>query len=167
MPKKMPQFAGAIVVLGSPNDDQGNLSSIAIERCDHAVHEFNRHANWCVIPTGGFGTHFNVTATPHYVYAKRYLIAQGIPKHAIIGAVESTNTIEDAGLTRPVVDRYAIQTLLIVSSDFHLDRARILFEREFPAHNLQFTASQTCLPPDELAARWNHERRAIARLQPT
>jgi hypothetical protein len=50
--------AGVIVVLGSPNDDEGKLSGIAMERCFQAVAEFEKHPGYAVMPTGGWGAHF-------------------------------------------------------------------------------------------------------------
>ena len=37
------KFDGVIVVLGSPNDAKGQLSSIALERCSQALAEFKEN----------------------------------------------------------------------------------------------------------------------------
>jgi len=155
----------AIVVLGSPNDAQGNLSAIAIERCRQALSEYRRTPGVKIIPTGGWGEHFNTTAQPHGHYVRKYLEAEGIPAEDILECVESASTIEDARLCRPVVERHGITGLIVVTSDFHVPRARFLFEREFPKFRLTFSGARTNLPADELARLKQHEERALAKLR--
>ena len=155
----------AIVVLGSPNDAQGNLLSIALERCRQALAEYGRHPAARIIPTGGRGAHFNTTELPHAHYVRRHLEAHGIPAQAFLECVESSSTIEDARLCRPVAERHGITNLIVVTSDFHVPRARFLFEREFPELTLAFSAARTDLPAEELARLHQHEERALARLQ--
>ena len=67
-----------IIVLGSPNDAQGNLSDIALSRCEQAYGEFVKQPTAFVHCTGGFGA-FNVTDQPHGFYTKQYLMHKGIP----------------------------------------------------------------------------------------
>ncbi len=155
----------AIVVLGSSNDTQGNLSTIALERCREALSAFRAHRGAWIIPTGGWGAHFNTTAKPHWRYVRAYLEAQGIPGASFLAGVESVNTIEDARLCRPVVEGHGIEELVVVTSDFHVPRARFLFEREFPGVRLTFLGAQTHLGKDELARLRQHEEQALAQLR--
>ena len=64
----------AIVVLGSPNDTQGNLSAIAIERCRQVLSEYRRTPGAKIIPTGGWGEYFNTTTQPHGHYVRKYSV---------------------------------------------------------------------------------------------
>ena len=155
----------AIVVLGSPNDAAGNLSTIAIERCQQALAEYRRHPGAKLIPTGGWGQHFNTTALSHGHYLRKHLEAHGVRAEDFLECVESTNTIEDARLCRPVVTRHHINALLVVTSVFHAARARFLFEREFPELPVELSTAETHLPAAELYRLQEHETRALARLQ--
>jgi uncharacterized SAM-binding protein YcdF (DUF218 family) len=155
----------ALVVLGAPNDAQGVLSSLARERCDQALQMFAQHPEARVIPTGGWGPHFNTAPLPHGHYVRAYLEAHGVPAAAFLDVVESRNTVEDARLCRPVVAAHGIRRLIVVTSDFHLPRAQFLFSREFPDLSLEFSAAPTDLPEAELAARIAHEQGALARLR--
>lgn len=157
--------AGVIVVLGSPNDAQGRLSSIALERCSQALAEFKRNPEYAVLPTGGWGAHFNTTDKPHGFYVRQELLARGIPESAFLPCVESSNTIEDVTVSRPILDSYPEVELVVVTSDFHAARAQYLFEREFPERRISISASATDLPPDELARRQEHEHKALERLK--
>jgi uncharacterized SAM-binding protein YcdF (DUF218 family) len=154
----------AVVVLGFLNDERGVLSGVAIARCRQAIVEFRKHPGSRIIPTGGWGQHFNTTSKPHGHYLREYLERQGIPGAAIVECVESANTIDDARLCRPLVERYGFRTLIVVTSDFHMARARFLFTRAFPDVALVFSGARTTLPAAELQARIAHERNALAKL---
>jgi len=156
---------GVIVVLGSPNDAQGKLSSIARERCSKALAEFREHPGYAVLPTGGWGKHFNTTDKPHGFYIRQELSAKGIPESAFLPCVESTNTIEDAGKSRMVLDAYPEAELVVVTSDFHAARALFLFEREFRGRRIRISESVTNLPPEVLARLQAHEREAMEKLR--
>lgn len=155
----------AIVVLGALNDEHGVLSSLGEERCLRAVQEYHRHPCAKLLPTGGWGEHFNTTEQPHHFYLRRYLIAQGIPAAEIVEGADSRNTIEDAALALPIVERHGFRKLVVVTSDFHLARARFLFEREFAGLELCFSGARTVLPEDELGRRIAHEEMALRRLR--
>jgi uncharacterized SAM-binding protein YcdF (DUF218 family) len=154
----------AIVVLGNTNDENGVLAAIPRERCEQAVIEFRKRPGAKVITTGGWGSHFNLTAKPHAAYTRAYLQTLGIPGDAFVESAESGNTVEDATLCRPIVARHGFRRLIVVTSDFHLERARFLFTREFPELTLEFVASRTNLPPEKLQPLIEHEQRALARL---
>ncbi len=97
---KIPENKLAIVILGSPNDEHGVLSSIARERCEKAVQEYQKHPGSKIIPTGDWGAHFNTTDKPHGSYLREHLKALGIPETDILECAESSSTIEDANLSR-------------------------------------------------------------------
>ena len=155
----------AIIVLGAPNDEHGTLSSIAKERCGQALKEFQRSPESRIITTGGWGKHFNTTKRPHGHYLREYLKARGIPDRAFLECAESSNTIEDAKLCRPIVERHGLGKLIVVTSDFHVARARFVFQREFPGVPFEFSASKTELPERELRERILHETTALAKLE--
>lgn len=157
---------GIILVLGAPNDDTGELSTIARERCEHAIKEYRRHPGYKFLLTGGYGDHFNTTEKPHAFYTKRYLLARQIPEQDILSEfVESSNTLEDARLSHPIVKRYGVKHVLVVTSDFHLDRAKYIFQQTFKDMHLSFSGSHTDLPQQELEALRLHEQNALRRLR--
>lgn len=158
-------FDGVIIVLGSPNDDQGQLSSMALERCSKAVAEFRENPGYAILPTGGWGQHFNTTDKPHAFYIHKELSMRGIPESAFLAYVESSNTIEDARQSRIALDAYPEADLVVVTSDFHAARARFLFEREFRGRQIRISESVTNLPPKELARLQEHELDALKKLK--
>ena len=158
------KFKGIIVVLGSPNDAKGRLLSVALERCSLAHAEYRQHPGYAILPTGGWGEHFNTTGKAHGHYLKQELMEQGIPEEAFLPCTESSNTIEDALLSRETLDFYPDTELIVVTSDFHVPRARKLFEREFPGRSIRMSGSVTHLSPEVLARLREHEKKALERL---
>jgi uncharacterized SAM-binding protein YcdF (DUF218 family) len=158
---KAPQI---IVLLGAPNDREGRLSSIARERCDQVVLEHASRGDWGILPTGGFGAHFNETNEPHSVFATRYLITRGIPADRILSGVPSRNTYEDAQLVAERLMANPPGEVIVVTSDFHVARATIVFQRALPDLKMSFVGSITDLPAAELARLRAHEEQAIRRL---
>jgi uncharacterized SAM-binding protein YcdF (DUF218 family) len=155
----------AIILLGGANDPNGVLSSIAVERCRRALDEYRRHPGSRILLTGGWGPHFNTATRPHCHYLCEYLRSQGVPEETFVECAESSNTVEDAELCQPIVERHGFRELIVVTSDFHVARAGFLFRREFPGVSLKFSACPTDLPDEDLQARILHEQRALARLQ--
>ena len=159
---------GIIVLLGSPNSDQGELFSIAKDRCERAMLEYRRHPGFKILPTGGRGAHFNTTDKPHAYYLQEYLIGRGIPPDDILAFAHSRSTIEDAALSYPIVKRYGAAHVIVVTSDYHGARAEYVFRRAYPDIQLSFslctTDRETC--ELDLVALESHERAALARLKP-
>ena len=160
---------GLIVVLGSPNSADGELYSVGKERCEQALVEYARRPDWKLLLTGGYGEHFNTTDKPHAAYAKAYLVKRGVPSQAIVEFAASSNTLQDASLSKPIVLKYGVPQIVVVTSDYHFDRARTIFEREFAATEvrIEFSVSQTDEEACEfdLEAQKRHEQEAVAKLR--
>jgi len=160
---------GLIIVLGSPNSETGELYTVAKERCAVVLAEYVQRPNWRFLLTGGYGAHFNTTDQPHAAYSKQYLLQQGVPSQALVEFAESTNTIQDAVLSKPIVLKYKVSEIVVVTSDYHIARARYIFEREFAdtGISLAFLASQTqeAVWGFDLAAQERHEQQTLMKLR--
>jgi uncharacterized SAM-binding protein YcdF (DUF218 family) len=153
-----------ILILGSGNDGEGRLSPTALERLDEGIAEYRRRPGSAIVPTGGFGSHFNTTARPHAEYAREYLLARGIPESDVLPHLESGNTVEDAILARPLLEAEAGAAITLVTSDYHIERARFIFSTLFPGRRISYSAARSGLPPDRIEALHAHEKSAIARM---
>ncbi|MEM7029550.1 MAG: YdcF family protein [Chloroflexota bacterium] len=160
---------GLIIVLGSPNAEDGSLYSVAQERCDLAIIEYTKRPGWKMLLTGGYGQHFNTTNQPHAAYLKQYLCQRGIPSEAIVAFAESANTLEDASCAKPIILNEGVSEVLVITSDFHKDRAAYIFRRAFADTHIQlsFAVCQTnaALYPFDLDAQREHEQNALYRLK--
>ncbi len=127
-----------IIVLGSTNNQDGNISDIGLQRLNKGITLLNTFKDSYIILTGGFGSHFNTTNTPYSTYAKDFLIKNRISETRILDCVLSKDTIEDAKLTLPLIKEITPKNIHIVSSDFHMERVKYIFNKVFSNMNLSF-----------------------------
>ena len=160
---------GFVVILGSPNDAAGVLSPMGQGRVELGRQTYlaRRDQGWRLLLTGGFGAHFNTTDKPHAFHARAVLLAAGVPADHIVEFAESRNTVDDALTARPIVDRYCVPRLIVVSSDFHLARASFIFSEVFPDKQLQFLGAPylATRAPEERERLTAHERRELDNLR--
>ncbi len=155
-----------LVVLGAPNGRAGALSPVALTRTATAIDVHANHPNSRVHPTGGFGTHFNTSPEPHHIHVARALTARGINPRLILPGVPSSNTAEDATGSCQRARALGIQKLLVVTSDFHCERAAILFDRERGDLTVEMCpADSGDLDPELVRGCEAHERSALERLR--
>ncbi|MCL1137794.1 YdcF family protein [Shewanella pneumatophori] len=146
-----------IIVLGAPNDNQGNLSDIALSRCQTALKAYRESPQSKLLLTGGFGAHFNQTDTPHAVYGQRYLISQGVPETAFADIALSRFTFEDATLAIAIIEKLQCRELCLVTSEFHMPRAKLIFSQIFANLALSYLEATTPVSADKLQLLMQHE----------
>lgn len=118
-----------VCLLGSQNDEQGRLSSEGVARAQVAMALWKCMPDAELILTGGFGSHFNRSGTPHWQVAREFLLERGVPAASIRGGVESGHTLDDfVKLTASNLLR-AGDTVAFVTSDYHVARASLLAHR--------------------------------------
>lgn len=156
-------MSSAIVILGSPNDKDGNLLPIAISRAKIALEEYKKAGQCKLLCTGGFGEHFNLTHIPHGQYLQEYLILKGIPPSSFIEIAFSSFTLEDATLAKPILEQHAISRCILVTSDFHMERAKLVFNHVLPDLDFEYSEAETFVNKDEFQKLINHEKNAIER----
>lgn len=154
-----------ILVLGAPNDEDGNLSRIALDRleCAYSLYLNNDHSR--ILCTGGFGEHFNRSAQPHAYHAKRFLINRGVHECDFLDYAASSNTVEDFRKSKPIIEKEHPDTLLVVTSDFHMERVKILHNIIINYPTAIFIAAKSSLAETELSPLINHEQKSIKQLR--
>lgn len=155
---------GIIIVLGSKNDEKGNLSPNSKNRVDRAIEELKKNQDYKLLLTGGFGK-FNLTSKPHAQYLKEYALEKGIKEDDILGIIESGNTVEDAYLSKPILDKYNPKQVFVSTSNFHLPRAKFIFEKILPQYKLKFLGSKESTSPLVLKKLIIHEKLALAAMK--
>ncbi|MEJ2628354.1 MAG: YdcF family protein [bacterium] len=95
--------------------------------------------------------------------------SEGISEQDFVEEVESKNSLEDALLSRPIVLKYDLKNIIVVTSDYHFERAKYIFEKVFSnlAVTLKFsickTNENTC--DIDLKSHKKHEKEAIIKLK--
>jgi len=161
---------GCILILGSPNDKEGNLSLIAKTRLMQGAKELSLHPDFKILLTGGFGKHFNDTNLPHWKYAKDFLINElSVSPGSFLGeSIESANSVEDIEKARPIFQKYNFDKIILVTSEFHRQRVEYIIEKA--AGSKENILSYSCaadnkLDKNTLKELCDHEEKAIAYLQ--
>jgi uncharacterized SAM-binding protein YcdF (DUF218 family) len=158
---------GIIIILGSPNDEHGNLSDIAISRLKQGLKVYRQRKGCKILCTGGFGEHFNTTDRPHAEYAINYLLQSGLRETDILEIAESRNTAEDAIFAKPIVEKHGAKSLIIVSSDFHMKRVKHIFKKVFKGFHLTFYGAKSNFTEPRYKALKNHEEREMKKIKNT
>ncbi|WP_027136672.1 YdcF family protein [Gaetbulibacter saemankumensis] len=148
-----------IIVLGAPNSPKGILSSIAENRLNLCFKMFSKGD--LILCTGGWGKHFNNSSLPHSHYAQEYLLNKGISKSCFLEPALSSNTVDDAVKTKEIIYNYKNLELLIITSDFHLDRAKLIFKEILKEYTIGFIGAKNNLPKNQLQKIIEHEKKSI------
>jgi uncharacterized SAM-binding protein YcdF (DUF218 family) len=148
------------VILGGPNSSSGELSSVSIDRVNYCVDNYQKDS--LILCTGGWGTHFNTTKNSHASILKESLIAKEIPDTAFLKFALSSNTVDDAVKIKQVLSELESPNLTIITSDYHTDRVKLIFETILESYNMKIIGVKNNLDSSELKKRVAHEKKAIA-----
>lgn len=120
----------AIVVLGNrpPTDEHGRVMPETERRVRRGVEAYNDGLAPLVVMTGGPAPRGDIEAEVMQALA----VELGVPESAIRVETKSRNTIENARFTKQLLseetDAAARPEVILVTSPYHLERARRLFD---------------------------------------
>lgn len=120
-----------IVVLGYGLNDDGTMRNELVGRLKVALQSAVKYPNALIVCTGGATAEFNKHVTEAGQMAQ-WLRSCGIDKNRIIVEDQSYSTVSNARNTcRILLDHYPQVThLALITSDYHLPRASLLFHAE-------------------------------------
>lgn len=150
-----------LMVLGSPNDENGVLLSLAFDRLYRTYDLAISNENSKILCTGGIAEHFNKTNKPHYDYAQEFLTLKGIKPNRFLPGTPSKNTVQDFSLSIPVIQEFNPDLLTIITSDFHIERVQIIAEAILPQINKFYVSVNNSLSYEELRPLLEHEKNAV------
>jgi uncharacterized SAM-binding protein YcdF (DUF218 family) len=109
-----------LIVLGAGL--RGEQLSLTLQyRMDTALRYLKQHPDIPVIVSGGLGRNELITEA---TAMKRYLLKKGISENRILTEDQATSTYENLKFSKKLIP--ANSTVTIVTSDFHMFRARML-----------------------------------------
>lgn len=75
---------------------------------------------------------------------KEHAVKLGVPEQAVLVEPYADSTYQNAVLTRELMMKYNLQSAIVVSSNYHMYRVRLLYEREFKGTgiHLSYCAAQ-------------------------
>jgi uncharacterized SAM-binding protein YcdF (DUF218 family) len=150
-----------VIYLGAENDALGTLSPTALARAQGAVETYRAIPGAKLLVTGGYGA-FNRAPLPHARYVVRHMLDLGVPEGDLLPIVESRHTVDDAALSREVLAPLDVHSICVVTSAFHVQRARLIFACFFDPARLSFVSTPGCLEGERLQRREAHEAASMA-----
>lgn len=154
-----------IVLLGASNDEKGKLSQMSMDRIECAYSIYSNNGNTTFLCTGGFGEHFNTTDIPHAKYLEQQLLSKGVSYEDFLPFIISSNTKEDILALKNAIDYASTDLLVIITSDFHIKRVKMLYEMMIHYENVVFIPAISTIEEKELQRRTLHEAQAIGLLK--
>jgi len=151
-----------LIVLGSPNSHDGELSSIAKNRLDVCFKSFVTDDK--ILCSGGWGEHFNTSKRSHAYHAKEYLLEKGILESCFLRPALSSNTVDDAVKIKEIVSDFKEPKLLVVTSDFHIERTKLIFNEILKEYTIEYLGALNNLLKQELKIIVEHEKKAIHKI---
>ena len=148
-----------LIILGSPNSPSGKLSDISISRLNDCVNRYQKGN--LILCTGGWGEHFNISKNSHATFAKQYLIEKGILEEDFLDFALSGNTVDDAVKIKPIISTLEKSKLTIITSDYHLNRVKIIFNKILENYTMDFIGVESNLGQKEYNTLMQHEKNAI------
>ena len=148
-----------LIILGSPNSPSGKLSDISIGRLNYCVDHYQKGN--LIICTGGWGEHFNISKKSHATFAKQYLIEKGLLEEDFLDFALSGNTVDDAVKIKPIISKLKKIKLTIITSDYHLNRVKIIFNEILENYTMDFIGVDSNLEQEAYNALMLHEKKAI------
>lgn len=119
----------AMIILGEPVERDGTIGFELKSRIDTAMSYFRKGIANVIILSGGKTSH-NKLDISEAEGMKRYLVENGLNQKVILKEEYSKDTIGNALFTKTkVLDEKKYKKLLIVTSDYHIPRARYIFKK--------------------------------------
>lgn len=120
--------ADYIVVLGAGM--WGDVPSLTLsQRLEKSLEVINEHPKAKIIVSGGMGPGETITEAEGM---KRFLVKKGVNENRIIKEDKSRNTEQNLKFSKAILDKQDNRTklpVIIVTSDFHMFRAKMLAEK--------------------------------------
>jgi uncharacterized SAM-binding protein YcdF (DUF218 family) len=101
-----------------------------------------------ILFSGGFNSRKDISEAR---FMSELAMKAGVPSKDIILEEQSTRTLENADLSKGIIDREGFSSLIVVTSPWHIRRAKFLFEKAMPGRELEMVNSEE---KESLFRRW-------------
>ena len=155
---------GLIIVLGH-FDQTIHLTATGRERLDLGIALLHIYPDSSLTVTGCASDDSDGRAFPRTSEVREYLASHGVQSTQLVPFIDSHNTAEDAFLSEPVVHACRPQCLMIATSDYHAERARMIFEQVYSHLPIDVRGAPHGGAEDELRALVEHEQMALRALR--
>lgn len=152
-----------IIILGWQINQDGTLPDPAKTRVDKGV-EYFKNGNFSrVIMSGKYALlkdfHGNIPLQSEAEAMKEYAMTLGVNEEVIFIEKESKDTVGNAYYTKTtLLEPNNWKTVTVVTSDFHLERAKIIFDLILgKEYTITYESTPTGLSNEEMEIHYNEE----------
>lgn len=149
----------AIIVLGTPSDDDGNPTPEQLARVSEGVKEYERGVAPRLIFSGAAAHNQFVEAESMARVAR----AQGVPDSAIVLEPQAKDTIQNACYSARIMRQHGWRSAEVVTSKYHLPRAGLIFSRLPPELHLEWRGHAAPSLGPESAPDWAFAASEVAK----
>jgi uncharacterized SAM-binding protein YcdF (DUF218 family) len=136
-----PVKSDVIIVLGGGNG----------ERESEASHLYKEHyANYVMLTDGGQRSEAYTKKADKEI---NWLVNDGVPRTDIITELRSRSTYTNALYTKKLMEKYNFKSALVVSSSYHMRRAKYAFSNVYRSSGIKLTY-QSAKVPHYMPALW-------------
>ncbi len=122
----VPTACDYVIVLGAGlNKETPSLT--LVDRLNRTIAYMNEYPGSIAIVSGSQGSDETITEA---LAMERYLVSHGIPRERIIKEEKARNTNENLIYSREIINSLGGGSVAIISSDYHIFRARLLAEKQ-------------------------------------
>ncbi|PAC26348.1 YdcF family protein [Flectobacillus sp. BAB-3569] len=154
-----------LIICAASNTSDGELSHIALDRLLTALQFLKNNPSFNILCTGGFGEAFNTSDYAHAQLMQNFLLEHGIAHESFVEFVLGENLLEDIQLTRRVLSRYSPEAVVVITSDYQMERVRLSFELYCSYPNMIFIEAKSSIFEDELERLKRQESQGVNRLR--
>lgn len=155
-----------IIVLGCPSTYKGLPSKMFEQRCllGEKLYTSKQNDKPVLICTG---YHEPGSKESQAAAMKRRFDSAGlIPSEQVIAEEEARCTIENSVYAKSILDGLGIKDVAVVTSQFHMNRAKFIFERVMdPEYNLHFETAPDGIPEELVLEMLQRENRKMVNLR--
>ena len=150
-----------LIILGNKLLDEGKIDEILIERLNKGITMYNIEKYDLIIVSGG-NVQENSVFSESYVM-KNYLLKYYIPKNKIIEENKSMDTIQNSLKCLNIVNKFKnIKQINILSSEFHIERVKAVFNHYFYKYNLKYIKSNNIISGEILKKKIKNEKKYLS-----
>jgi uncharacterized SAM-binding protein YcdF (DUF218 family) len=125
----------AIIVLGGGRNNSGDLTPLSTQRLDKGGELFKQGVSPKVFALGGYKSTYSPQAITFdrtgATLRSEYLQTLGVPIDSVVLVENGKDTIGEAFASREIARELNAKSLLVVTSDKHMERSLFIFRRIF------------------------------------
>ncbi len=129
-----------------------------VARVDHAVALYKNHYASKILMSGGTDEESGANEA---LTMKKWAIASGVPEKDILVEKESTSTYENFALSKEVLSKADLRSVIIVTEPYHIARAGLVASKLQYNYSLSPAVKSVCWNRNNFFANWNFVKKEL------